>query len=139
MHYIGSLIGIEKEIIKKTSIPYYGISSGKLRRYLSKENVLDIGRVAKGFWQARRILKRIKPKLVFSKGGFVTVPVVLAAKSLSIPVYLHESDMTPGLANRIAMRFTNKIFTSFEEAARHFPKEKTTGCWVTYSKSVISR
>ena len=126
VHYIGSLIGIEKEIIKKTSIPYYGISSGKLRRYLSKENVLDIGRVAKGFWQARRILKRIKPKLVFSKGGFVTVPVVLAAKSLGIPVYLHESDMTPGLANRIAMRFTNKIFTSFEEAARHFPKEKTT-------------
>ncbi|MBS4177354.1 undecaprenyldiphospho-muramoylpentapeptide beta-N-acetylglucosaminyltransferase [Lederbergia citrea] len=126
VHYIGSFNGIEKEIIERTSIPYNGISSGKLRRYMSKENVLDIGRVVKGFWQARRLLKKIKPKLVFSKGGFVTVPVVLAAKSLGIPVYLHESDMTPGLANRIAMRFSKKIFTSFEEAASHFPKEKTT-------------
>ncbi|MEK3887199.1 undecaprenyldiphospho-muramoylpentapeptide beta-N-acetylglucosaminyltransferase [Bacillus sp. FSL K6-3431] len=125
LHYIGSLSGIEKEIIENSQIPYYGISSGKLRRYLSKENMLDVARVVKGIWQARSLLKQLKPKLVFSKGGFVTVPVVLAAKSLCIPVFLHESDMTPGLANRIAMRFSDKIFTSFEEAADHFPKKKT--------------
>ncbi len=125
VHYIGSFAGIEKEIIEKNNITYYGISSGKLRRYMSKENMLDLGRVIKGIWQARRMLKQINPQLVFSKGGFVTVPVVLAAKSLRIPVFLHESDLTPGLANRIAMKFSDKIFTSFEEAACHFPEKKT--------------
>lgn len=125
VHYIGSFTGIEKEIIEKNNIPYSGISSGKLRRYMSKENMFDIGRVVRGIWQARRVLKQINPKLVFSKGGFVTVPVIFAAKSLRIPVFLHESDLTPGLANRIAMRFSDKIFTSFEEAARHFPEKKT--------------
>ncbi|MGG4491106.1 undecaprenyldiphospho-muramoylpentapeptide beta-N-acetylglucosaminyltransferase [Metabacillus idriensis] len=125
VQYIGSKNGIEKELIEKIAIPYYGISSGKLRRYLDFENVKDSFRVLKGCLDARRVLRKLKPALVFSKGGFVSVPVIIAAKSLKIPVLIHESDMTPGLANKIAQRFATKIFTSFEETLNHFPKEKT--------------
>ncbi|TYR81648.1 undecaprenyldiphospho-muramoylpentapeptide beta-N-acetylglucosaminyltransferase [Priestia megaterium] len=124
IHYVGSHKGIEKELITNLNISYYPISSGKLRRYVDMENVKDVFRVVKGVGDARRILKKLKPSLVFSKGGFVTVPVIMAAKSLNIPVFIHESDLTPGLANKIAQRFATKIFTSFDEAANHFPKEK---------------
>lgn len=126
IHYIGSRKGIEKELIEKMNIPYYGISSGKLRRYIDFENIVDVFRVMKGFAEARRLLKKLKPTLVFSKGGFVSVPVVIAAKSLGIPIYIHESDMTPGLANKISTRFATKIFTSFDETKAYFPAEKTT-------------
>lgn len=125
IHYIGSKNGIEKELINKLQIPYYGISSGKLRRYIDFENVKDIFRVLKGCIQARRILKKLKPDLVFSKGGFVSVPVIIAAKSLKIPIFIHESDMTPGLANKISQRFATKIFTSFAETKKYFPENKT--------------
>ncbi|MDQ0970779.1 UDP-N-acetylglucosamine--N-acetylmuramyl-(pentapeptide) pyrophosphoryl-undecaprenol N-acetylglucosamine transferase [Neobacillus niacini] len=124
--YIGSKNGIEKELIQKISIPYHGISSGKLRRYIDIENFVDIFRVVKGCFEARSILKKLKPNLVFSKGGFVSVPVILAAKSLRIPIYIHESDLTPGLANKISQRFSTKIFTSFEETKKFFPEYKTT-------------
>lgn len=125
VQYIGSKNGIEKELIEKISIPYHGISSGKLRRYLDFENVKDSFRVLKGCLDARKVLRKLKPALVFSKGGFVSVPVIIAAKSLKIPVLIHESDMTPGLANKIAQRFATKIFTSFEETLNYFPKDKT--------------
>ncbi|USK31976.1 undecaprenyldiphospho-muramoylpentapeptide beta-N-acetylglucosaminyltransferase [Bacillus sp. F19] len=125
VQYIGSKKGIEKELIEKISIPYHGISSGKLRRYLDFENVADSFRVLKGCMDARKVLRKLKPALVFSKGGFVSVPVIIAAKSLNIPVLIHESDMTPGLANKIAQRFATKIFTSFEETLNYFPKDKT--------------
>ncbi|QCJ45433.1 undecaprenyldiphospho-muramoylpentapeptide beta-N-acetylglucosaminyltransferase (plasmid) [Bacillus sp. S3] len=125
IHYIGSKKGIEKELISAMHIPYYGISSGKLRRYIDAENVKDLFRVLKGILEARKLLKKLKPKLVFSKGGFVSVPVIIAASSLKIPIYIHESDLTPGLANKISQRFATKIFTSFEEAAKHFPAHKT--------------
>ncbi|MET3195195.1 undecaprenyldiphospho-muramoylpentapeptide beta-N-acetylglucosaminyltransferase [Bacillus sp. OAE603] len=124
--YIGSKKGIEKELIKKLEIPYFGISSGKLRRYIDIENVIDLFRVIKGCVDARRVLKKLNPNLLFSKGGFVSVPVIIAASSLKIPIFIHESDMTPGLANKISQRFATKIFTSFEEARNHFPKSKTT-------------
>lgn len=129
IHYIGSKKGIEKELITKQNIAYYGISSGKLRRYIDLENVKDIFRVMKGCMEARKILKKIKPSLVFSKGGFVSVPVIVAAKSLGIPILIHESDITPGLANKISKRFATKIFTTFEEAQKFFPQDKvrTTG------------
>ncbi|MFY0758141.1 undecaprenyldiphospho-muramoylpentapeptide beta-N-acetylglucosaminyltransferase [Metabacillus dongyingensis] len=125
VQYIGSKKGIEKELIEKISIPYHGISSGKLRRYLDFENVADSFRVLKGCMDARKVLRKLKPALVFSKGGFVSVPVIIAARSLKIPVLIHESDMTPGLANKIAQRFATKIFTSFEETLNYFPKDKT--------------
>lgn len=123
--YIGSKNGIEKEIISSTSIRYRNISSGKLRRYISFENLKDIFKVTKGIFDARKILKKEKPDLVFSKGGFVSVPVVLAAKSLKIPVYIHESDLTPGLANKISTKFATKCYVTFQKTIDYLPKEKT--------------
>jgi UDP-N-acetylglucosamine--N-acetylmuramyl-(pentapeptide) pyrophosphoryl-undecaprenol N-acetylglucosamine transferase len=136
--YIGSKQGIEKELIQKINIPYYGISSGKLRRYIDFENFIDMFRVIKGCYEARGILKKIKPYLIFSKGGFVSVPVILAAKSLRIPIYIHESDMTPGLANKISQRFSTKIFTSFEETKGFFPEHKTTVIGSPIRKEILN-
>ncbi len=122
--YIGSKGGMEEGLVKKAGVPYYGISSGKLRRYLSKENLTDAFRVVKGIWEADRLLKKLKPDLIFSKGGFVAVPVVLAAKKRGIPVVAHESDLTPGLANRIAMPFAKAVCTTFMETAAQIPGGK---------------
>lgn len=119
VRYIGSHQGIEKDLITKEHIPYYGISSGKLRRYLSIENFKDPFKVIKGYFEAHKILKKLKPKVVFSKGGYVTVPVVLAARNLKIPVIIHESDMTPGLANKIAMKSAKTICVNFEETLKY--------------------
>lgn len=90
------------------NIEYYPISSGKLRRYLSVDNAKDVFKVLKGVIDARKVLKREKPDLLFSKGGFVSVPVVIAARSLNIPTIIHESDLTPGLANKISLKFAKK-------------------------------
>ena len=118
IYYIGSYDGMEKDIISgKKHIHYYGISSGKLRRYFDTKNFTDPFRIMKGYFQARKILKEIKPSVVFSKGGFVTVPVVIAAKHLNIPVVIHESDFTSGLANKIALPFATTMCTTFKEAA----------------------
>ncbi|MFJ7678304.1 undecaprenyldiphospho-muramoylpentapeptide beta-N-acetylglucosaminyltransferase [Peribacillus sp. NPDC097198] len=124
--YIGSKKGIEKDIIEKEfpEIRYETISVGKFRRYLSVENAKDPFRVIKGIFDARKILKRTKPDFIFSKGGFVSVPVVLAARMLKIPIAIHESDYTPGLANKIAMPLASKIFTTFEETEKDLPKDK---------------
>ncbi|HCY7503766.1 TPA: undecaprenyldiphospho-muramoylpentapeptide beta-N-acetylglucosaminyltransferase [Staphylococcus aureus] len=124
--YIGSKNGIEREMIESQlpEIKYYPISSGKLRRYISLENAKDVFKVLKGILDARKVLKKEKPDLLFSKGGFVSVPVVIAAKSLNIPTIIHESDLTPGLANKIALKFAKKIYTTFEETLNYLPKEK---------------
>ena len=124
--YIGSEKGIEKTIIKKEfpNIRYQTVSVGKLRRYLSFENLKDPFRVIKGIFDARRILKQTRPDLIFSKGGFVSVPVVLAGKMLKIPILIHESDYTPGLANKIAIPFASKIFTTFQETNALLSKDK---------------
>ncbi|MCQ4725316.1 undecaprenyldiphospho-muramoylpentapeptide beta-N-acetylglucosaminyltransferase [Anaerotignum faecicola] len=117
--YIGTKSGIEKELISKEGIEYFSVSSGKLRRYVSKENITDIFKVTKGVAEARAIIKKIKPDIVFSKGGFVAVPVVLGAKLNNIPVIIHESDITPGLANKIAMPFAKKVCTTFPETVKY--------------------
>lgn len=122
--YIGSYTGIEKTLIEDLGIPYYGISSGKLRRYRSLKNLSDPFRVLHGLFQAKRLMKKIKPDIVFSKGGFVSVPVVLAAGSRHIPVIIHESDMTPGLANKIAMRKATKVCCNFPETLKYLPEGK---------------
>ncbi len=122
--YIGSETGIEKKLIEAEGIPYYSISTGKLRRYLSKENISDMFRVVKGVHEAGKLLKELKPDLVFSKGGFVAVPVVLGAKKNKIPVIIHESDITPGLANKIAMPFAKTVCTTFPETLQYIPKGK---------------
>lgn len=128
--YIGSYAGIEKQLIEAQDIPYHGISSGKLRRYLDLKNLSDPFRVIKGFGQAYKILGKLRPNIVFSKGGFVSVPVVLAAKMRRIPVIIHESDMTPGLANKIAIPSAAKVCCNFPETVKHLPAEKAilTGC-----------
>ena len=119
IYYIGSKNGMEQELIEKEKIPYHGISSGKMRRYFDVKNFTDAFRVVKGFAQCVGILRRIKPNVVFSKGGFVSVPVVMAAKFLNIPIVLHESDITPGLANKITIPFAKAICASFPETEEH--------------------
>lgn len=126
IHYIGSYEGIEKDIMSQYEfVTYHAISSGKLRRYMSAKNFTDPFRVLNGVRQASRLLKKIKPSVIFSKGGFVSVPVALAAKRRNIPVVAHESDVTPGLANKIALPFAKKIFTVFEETLQHVPENKS--------------
>ena len=122
--YIGSYDGIEKKLIEEMNIPYYGISSGKLRRYFDLKNFTDPFRVLKGFGEAKKLLKQLKPDVVFSKGGFVTVPVVIAAGRRKIPTIIHESDMTPGLANKISIPSATKVCCNFPETLEHLPKEK---------------
>ena len=124
IHYIGSYDGIEKKLIEDLGIPYHGISSGKLRRYIDPKNLSDPFKVIKGLGQARHLLGKIKPDIVFSKGGFVSVPVVLAAKSRHIPCVIHESDMTPGLANKICIPCATRVCTNFPETLKHLPAEK---------------
>ena len=122
--YMGSYDGIEKKLITEFQIPYYGISSGKLRRYFDPKNFSDPFKVLKGFTEARKYLKQFKPDVVFSKGGFVSVPVVLAARRCKIPCIIHESDMTPGLANKLAIPAAWKVCCNFPETLQYLPKDK---------------
>lgn len=122
--YIGSYDGIEKGLIEAQNIPYYGISSGKLRRYFDPKNFSDPFKVIKGYRQSLRLMKTLKPDVVFSKGGFVSVPVVLAAKRCKIPAIIHESDLTPGLANKLAIPSATKVCCNFPETLNYLPKEK---------------
>ena len=122
--YIGSYNGIEKSLIEAEGIPYYGISTGKLRRYIDPKNLSDPFRVVKGIFEARKLMKKIRPDIVFSKGGFVAVPVVLAAKHCRIPVIIHESDMTPGLANKICIPYASKVCCNFPETLSSLPEGK---------------
>ena len=124
IHYIGSYDGIEKKLIEEMGIPYYGISSGKLRRYFDWKNFTDPFRVLKGFGEAKKLLKQIKPDVVFSKGGFVTVPVVQAAKKCHIPTIIHESDMTPGLANKLSIPAASRVCCNFPETVKYLPEGK---------------
>ena len=122
--YIGSYTGIEKELAGGAGLAYRGISSGKLRRYIDLKNLSDPFRVIKGYFQARKLMKEFRPDIVFSKGGFVAVPVTLAAKHCHIPVIAHESDMTPGLANKLAAPAATKICCNFPETCQYLPKGK---------------
>ena len=122
--YIGSYNGIERKLIENAGIEYAGISSGKLRRYFDLKNFSDPFRVLKGCAEARRLIKKYRPDVVFSKGGFVSVPVVLAAKHYKIPTIIHESDMTPGLANKLCIPSAAKICCNFPETLAYLPKDK---------------
>lgn len=122
--YIGSYNGIEKKMVENAGITYYGISSGKLRRYHDWQNFTDPFRVIKGFSEANQLLKHLKPDVVFSKGGFVSVPVVMAAGRQHIPAIIHESDMTPGLANKLAIPFATKVCCNFPETMNYLPNGK---------------
>ncbi|MFV0439871.1 MAG: undecaprenyldiphospho-muramoylpentapeptide beta-N-acetylglucosaminyltransferase [Lachnospirales bacterium] len=131
IHYIGSINGFEKKLVEdisqKYDVKYYGISSGKLRRQLSFKNVTDAFSVLKGMKDAYFLLKKIKPNVIFSKGGYVVVPVVLSAKLLKIPVIIHESDYSPGLANKIAIPSSKIVCTTFESTKKYI-KDKKVVC-----------
>lgn len=124
IQYIGSYQGIEKELIEPFGIPYHGISSGKLRRYFSVQNFTDPFRVLKGLGEARKLIRDLQPDIIFSKGGFVSVPVVMAGKQNKVPVIIHESDMTPGLANKLALPSATKVCCNFPETLENLPKDK---------------
>ena len=124
IHYIGSYNGIERKPIEEMDIPYYGIDSGKLRRYFDPKNFTDPFKVLHGYKQARKLIKHLKPDVIFSKGGFVTVPVVISAHRKHIPVIIHESDMTPGLANKLCIPSADKVCCNFPETMRHLPENK---------------
>ena len=124
VHYIGSYTGIEKELSEQFGVPYHGISSGKLRRYFDWKNFTDPFRVLKGFSEANKLIKTLKPDVIFSKGGFVSVPVVLAGKRNHVPTIIHESDMTPGLANKLSIPSATKVCCNFPETLEHLPEGK---------------
>ncbi|MCM3342479.1 undecaprenyldiphospho-muramoylpentapeptide beta-N-acetylglucosaminyltransferase [Paenibacillus sp. MER TA 81-3] len=125
IHYFGSIDGIEKQIISKFEpVQYHGISTGKLRRYADWNNVKDPFKVVKGSFEAYAKMKQLKPNVIFSKGGFVSVPVVVAGRMRKVPVIIHESDITPGLANRIAIPFSTKVCTTFPETCEHVTTKK---------------
>lgn len=124
IQYVGSYEGMERKLIENENIPYTGIATGKFRRYLSLKNLTDPFRVLKGYSEALKFIKNYKPDVVFSKGGFVSVPVVLAAKKCNVPVIIHESDMTPGLANRICIPSAARVCCNFPETMEHLPPQK---------------
>ena len=119
IEYMGSYEGIEKELIEKEGIPYTGIDSGKLRRYLSLQNLKDPAHIIHGFKEAKDYIKQARPDVLFSKGGFVAVPVVFAAAACHIPVVIHESDLTPGLANKLCIPKADKICFNFPESEKY--------------------
>jgi len=129
IHYIGSHTGIENQIVSKLSnVKYHSIETAKLRRNFSLSNLKTPFKVLKGINNAKKLLEKIRPSVVFSKGGFVSYPVVRSAGKLGIPVVIHESDMTMGLANRMSMKYANVICTSFkktaEEMAKKYPNKR---------------
>lgn len=123
VHYVGQAGGIEEELMQEyyPHIPFHAISTGKLRRYFSIQNIKDPFKVLAGVAQSVALIKKHKADAIFSKGGFVSVPLALAAKLTNRPLVIHESDMSPGLANKIASKFAKTIFTVFESTAQHFP------------------
>lgn len=125
VHYIGQKKGIERGLIEPLGISYHGILAGKLRRYFDFKNFTDLFRIIAGFFQSIHLLSKIKPEVVFSKGGFVACPVVWAAWLLRRPVVIHESDISPGLANRLSLPFARKVCLTFEESRQYVGDKKS--------------
>jgi UDP-N-acetylglucosamine--N-acetylmuramyl-(pentapeptide) pyrophosphoryl-undecaprenol N-acetylglucosamine transferase len=136
--YIGSFNGIEKDLIKKEGIEYYSINTGKLRRYFDLKNFTDMFRVVDGFRQAFILLGKLKPSIVFSKGGFVSCPVVWAAWLRGIPVVIHESDITPGLTNKLSMPFAKAVCYTFPESGIHIEKDKGYNTGMPIRESLLT-
>ncbi len=127
IYYIGSENGPEKEALKEKRIPYFGVPCVKLERKLTLKNFAIPFKLIKGVAKAKKILKKLSPSVVFSKGGYVALPVVIAAKTLGVPVISHESDMSVGLANKIAARYSSVVFTAFRQTALTLKNGKYMG------------
>lgn len=126
MAYIGAKDSVEQKMIHNINVPFYAVKSGKLRRYFSWKNFLDPFNILLGIAQSWHLMGKLKPDVVFSKGGFVAFPVVFAAWLRRIPVVAHESDMSPGLANRLSFPFVDKICLTFAAAKSHFKQQDRT-------------
>ncbi len=124
IYYIGSKNSIEEKLIKEQGIRFYGISSGKFRRNFDLKNITDIFKILKGYKESISILRKIKPDLIFSKGGYVTVPVILASKITRTPVIIHESDLSIGLANKISIPIAKKVCVTFSKTFKDIGNEK---------------
>lgn len=137
IQYIGMKNSMEQELIQKINIPFHEVSGGKLRRYFDFKNLTDLFRIKIGFFQSIHIMNKVKPDLVFSKGGFVACPVVWAAWFKRVPVIIHESDMTPGLANKLSIPFCKKVCCSFQETLNHLPSKKGICTGLPVRKSML--
>ncbi|MCL2043283.1 MAG: undecaprenyldiphospho-muramoylpentapeptide beta-N-acetylglucosaminyltransferase [Treponema sp.] len=133
--WIGSNAGMDRSIVEGAGVEFFGIPAGRLRRYFSLKTIPDIFRVILGFFAARRILKKHKADILFSKGGFVSVPPCAAAASLGIPVFTHESDFSPGLATKLNLRFVRKtggrVFVAYKDTCKSLPpdlQDRVTVC-----------
>jgi len=125
--WIGSRRGVEARLVPERGIPYFGIPTGKLRRYWAWQNLLDLAvNVPAGLLAAWRLLRRLRPRVVFATGGFVALPVVLAARMARVPAVIHEQTAVPGLANRVAARFAHRIAVTFPDRDGHFPAARVT-------------
>lgn len=123
--YIGSKTGMEKDLVKKfEAVKYYAIETGKLRRYFSWQNFLDMVKIPVGIFQAVGIILKEKPDIIFSKGGFVSFPVVLAGYVCRVKSVMHESDVTPGLANKMSLPFVSRFFTTFDDTIKYVKDKK---------------
>lgn len=138
IEYMGSYDGIEKQLVEAEGIPYHGISSGKLRRYMDVKNLTDPLRILKGLREARFFMKKERPDVVFSKGGFVSVPVIMAASEYRIPIVIHESDLSPGLANKLSIPRANKVCYSFPETAKYLNKDKAVHTGLPVRQELLS-
>lgn len=138
IEYIGSIDGIEKQLIENMGIKYYGIKAGKLRRYFDIKNFTDGFKIIQGFTKASLLLRKIRPNIIFSKGGYVTSPIVWAAWVNRIPVVIHESDITPGLANKLAIPFADKVCYSFPETGKYLPEDKGIHTGVPVRKELLN-
>ncbi|MGA2479103.1 MAG: undecaprenyldiphospho-muramoylpentapeptide beta-N-acetylglucosaminyltransferase [Spirochaetia bacterium] len=121
--WIGSSTGVEKKLVAEAGIDFRGIPAGKLRRYLSLKNLSDLLKTVAGIVASVRVLRRARPLLVFSKGGYVSVPPVIAARLCGIPSWTHESDFDPGLATRINLMFCEKVLVSFPQTVEYLPAQ----------------
>ena len=127
IYYVGSFSGIERKMVEKENITYFPITTVKLERKITPSNLTIPFKLLKGINDAEKIIKQIKPDLVFSKGGFVSVPLVIAAHKNKIPVICHESDYSFGLANKISLKYCDKMITSFPETAEGVKKATYIG------------
>jgi len=136
--YIGGKGGMEQKLAEQAGLPYYGVSTGKMRRYLSVKNLTDPFRVVKGVGEALALMRKLKPAFVFSKGGFVVVPIVMAARLAGVPCVIHEADLTPGLATKLAMPFAKRVCATFPETMAFLPKKKAVLTGVPIRKELFT-
>lgn len=139
IYYIGSINGIEKRLVEEKNIPYHSISTTKLKRSLTLENLSLPFKFIKSVSEAKKLLLELKPDVVFSKGGFVGLPVTIASHKLKIPVVIHESDKTLGLANKLSSRFAKSVLTTFDDTCKNLKNGVFVGAIIREELSSISK